>query len=226
MPTGTQAPPEGLSPCARAAFRAALRLGSGARPRAGGVELRAGIVALALDEAVWCPDPARLDELADGTGPADAILPAGASSETALRAAGFLPTLGVATDDPRAGDPAPPATEGDDVGWDGAREVARILAADLGAPEVTGALATALASAAATDPAVRLVLGAGSPAEEALVIVEDDEALVVVLTGGDAAGLAARALAEGRALGKRTVWTRARPHDAPDVGLRRWERTP
>ena len=225
MPTGTPLP-EGLPPASQAAFRAAVRLGSRARPRAGGVEVRAGIVPLALDEAVWCPDPARLDELSDGAGAADAILPAGASSETALRAAGFRPTLGVATDDPSEGEPAPTATDGDDVGWDGALEVARVLATDLGAPEVTGALATALASAAAADPAVRLVLGPGSPARAALVVVETDEELVVVLVGGDAAGLAARALAEGRALGKRTVWTRVRPHDAVDVDLRRWERTP
>jgi hypothetical protein len=190
------------------------------------VELRAGIVPLALDDAVWCPDPERLDDLADGTGPVGAILPAGAPSETALRDAGFVPTLGVATDDPGEGGPAPPATDGDDVGWDGAREVARVLAAALDAPEVTSALATALASSAAADPSVRLVLGPGAPAGAALVVVETDEELVVLLAGGDAAGLAARALAEGRALGKRTVWTRVRPPDAADAALRRWERTP
>jgi hypothetical protein len=226
VPAGTQAPPDGLSSSARAAFRAVLRLGSRARPWAGGVEVRAGIVPLALDEAVWCPDPDRLDELADGSGPVGAILPTGAPSETAARAAGFVPALGVATDDPTATDAALPSADGDDVGWDGAREVARVLAADLGAPEVTDALATALASAAAADPAVRLVLGPGSPAAAALVVVEDDAELVVVLAGGDAEALAARALAEGRALGKRTVWTRVRPHDADDAGLRRWERTP
>jgi hypothetical protein len=190
------------------------------------VELRAGIVPLALDDAVWCPDRARLDELANGSGPVGAILPAGAPAETALREAGFVPTLGVATDDPSAGAPAPSAAEGDDVGWDGAHEVARVLAADLDAPAVTDALATALASAAAADPAVRLVLGPGTPAAAALVVVETEEELVVVLAGGDAAGLAGRALAEGRALGKRAVWTRVRPDGAPDAGLRRWERAP
>jgi hypothetical protein len=225
-PGGTDdaAPPERLPPAARAAFRAALRLGSRARPRAGGVELRAGPVPLALDEAVWCPDPARLEELTDGAGAPDAIVPAGDPAEAALRAAGFAPSLGIATDDPGRDRPAAFGADGGEVGWHAAPEVASVLTADLDAPELRDALATVLASAASADAGVRLLrAGPGGPPPGAAVVVEVDGAVVVVLTGGDADGLATRALAEGRALGKRAVWTRLRPADADDAHLRRWE---
>jgi hypothetical protein len=225
-PGGTDdaAPPERLPPAARAAFRAALRLGSRARPRAGGVELRAGAVALALDEAVWCPDAARVGELAEDGGARDAIVPAGDPAEAALRAAGFAPRLAIAIDDPTGDRPAPAGADGGEVGWYGAREVATVLTADQDVPELQDALATALASAAGADPGVRLLLaGPGGPPRAAAVVVEGDDAVVVVLAGGDADGLVARALAEGRALGKRAVWTRLRPADAADARLRRWE---
>jgi hypothetical protein len=221
------APPDRLPPAARAAFRAALRLGSRARPRAGGVELRAGAVPLALDEAVWCPDPTRLQELVDGAAVRDVIVPAGDPAEAALRRAGFAPRLGIATDDPTRARAAPAGADGGAVGWHGAREVATVLTAEQDAPELQGALATALASAAGADPGVRLLLaGSGGPPRAAAVVVEGDGAVVVVLAGGDADALTARALAEGRALGKRTVWTRLRPADASDAHLRRWEPSP
>lgn len=84
----------------------------------------------------------------------------------------------------------------------------------------------ALRAVAAADPAVRLQL-AGTPSEAraALVSVEDDEAVVVLLAGGPAEPLAARTLAEGRALGKATFWARTCDPGAPDAALLRWERS-
>lgn len=213
-------------------YAAGAALAVEATPVAGGWLLRTPDAPLALTEAVWGPEAARVAELAGGCaahGVRPAVLTTGPGAvEDALAQLGWAPSCGVALDparDPNApsGGPRPDAGAVH-LGWDGAGEVAREIADAHSQPEAAASLATLLASATAADDRVRLLSDTGEgDARAVCVVVEDDASAVVLLAAGPAEALVARTLAAARGLGKRTGWARATAPDAADAVVWRWE---
>lgn len=208
-------------------------LASEVRPVAGGMLIRTPGVRLAVSEAVWHPAADRLAEVvawcrAAYLSPAVVAAPDDALDD-ALLAARWTPSFGIALDDvrdPAAGDAGPrPETTLDQLGWDGAAEIAHQIADAYGLPGDQNALATLLASVAADDARVRLIVdvGDGEDARASCVIVEDEAYALTLLHAGPAERAIGRALAAARGLGKRTGQARVCAWNAPEAILRRWE---
>ncbi len=193
------------------------------RPCAGGVLLEEGPVPLAATGAVWLPDPARLEGRSDDDRRSAAhawIVPSEAAVALAERT-GRSAVLGLAlapdADASSGGPSLGGGTRGHgprDRAWDGAAEVARRLAREAGAEasDWTDALAVLLASWAAHDPDLRLIVDDATDA--AAVVVERPDRTVVALHAGGAS-LARRLASEAVATGREALVVRAvDPDDA------------